>query len=499
MQFNFDCEQALDCDQNGFSILEGSCQNRIVPGYRLYVKEIIDKMGQLSSKSQNLQTTITTTSRFFPSSHRLFIKADKNRVLGYIKVGPKKLFLRDKLFNYHERKTLSVLDFYVYDSVQRKGIGKQLFDYMLKYEKIDPGLLAYDRPTLRLLSFLKKNYGLDNYITQNNSFIIFDTFFSPNLIPNNDTEFDNDTHRVIQNLNTPQYLNNNKYSENNYKRYISSRTIKNNNNSNQYNYNNETNDKENKYINNDNYNKNYNMTEIDNHPRTMSPIGKQLIYSNDFTNNVVNKDVYKNPNTGFQKYYLNKEDSLAYDNIYSKKKMNLINDYMASKRKTPYEFVEEQNNINENSINNSNQRLNNLNDKISDIKYNNRYQQDQLYNKRYNYATLFDDKKLVEHEYNQQNHNVHRSQDFINEQQYQDYQKKQMINGKRSPMSPQRYSPFTPNRDNNNAMTKSTQIYNNRYNDNQNDAYYNERRNNNNDYYDNNYDNRQRSPNKRYY
>ncbi len=66
-------------------------------------------------------------------------------------------------------------------------------------------------------------------------------------------------------------------------------------------------------------------------------------------------------------------------------------------------------------------------------------------------------------------------------------------------MSPQRYSPFTPNRDNNNAMTKSTQIYNNRYNDNQNDAYYNERRNNNNDYYDNNYDNRQRSPIKRYY
>ena len=151
MKFNFDCEQCLDCDQNGFSVLEGSCQNRIIPGYRLYVKEILDIMGQLSSKAQNLQTIITNTSRFFPSNHRLFIKAEGNMVFGYLKIGLKKLFLRDRLFNYHERKTLCVLDFYVYDAVQRKGIGKQLFDYMLNYEKINPHSLAYDRPTLRLL------------------------------------------------------------------------------------------------------------------------------------------------------------------------------------------------------------------------------------------------------------------------------------------------------------------------------------------------------------
>ena len=208
MQFNFNCEQCLDCDENGFSILEGSCQNRIIPGYRIYVKEILDKMGELSARAQNLPSIITSTSRFFPSNHRLFIKADKNKVLGYIKIGPKKLFLRDKLLNYHERRTLCVLDFYVYESVQRKGIGKLIFDYMLNYEKIDPNILAFDRPTLRLLSFLKKNYGLDNYITQNNSFLIFDKFFLFDSVPN-DIEFDNDTHRVIQNLNTPQLINNN--------------------------------------------------------------------------------------------------------------------------------------------------------------------------------------------------------------------------------------------------------------------------------------------------
>ena len=408
MQFNFDCEQCLDCDRNGFSVLEGSCQNRIIPGYRIYVKEILDKMGQLSAKAQNLESAITTTSRFFPSNHRLFIKADKNRIYGYLKVGPKKLFLRDRLFNYHERRTLSVLDFYVYDSMQRKGIGKQLFDYMLNYEKIDPNELAYDRPTLRFLSFLKKNYGLDNYLTQENSFIVFDGFFEPESTPYHDTEFDNDTHRVIQKLTTPQLLNNN-YSEKNNKGYLlnARRIIVNNSsryspkintNSNQY-INNETNNRNN-YRNTDKY---YNMTENDNNlRRAMSPIGEQLIYNNDY------KNVYKNSNSG---------------------------------------------------------------------QNNNRYQQEQLYNNRYNDPNF-------NNEYNQRNQNMNnRSQDFINEKQYQDYQK-----------NPR----FSQNKINNNVMAKSTQINRNYYNDMKNNDYYNERRDNNNEY-KNNYDNRQQSPNRGYY
>ena len=48
MEFNFDCVQALGCDQNGFAILEGSYQNRIVPGYILFVKEILNSMGEAS-------------------------------------------------------------------------------------------------------------------------------------------------------------------------------------------------------------------------------------------------------------------------------------------------------------------------------------------------------------------------------------------------------------------------------------------------------------------
>lgn len=488
MEFNFDCEECLDCNQNGFSILEGSCQNRIVPGYRIYVKEILDKMGELSAKAQSLPTRVTSCSKFFPSDQVLILKADKNRVFGYIKVGPKKLFLRDNLFNYHERRTLCVLDFYVYEPYQRKGIGKLIFDYMLNYENIHPGLLAYDRPTLRLLSFLKKNYGLDKYTTQNNNFIIFDNFFNPDAIPNNDTEFDNDTNRVIQNLRTPQNLNIN-YSENNFKRYNSNKSYRGNlsrslqnQDLNSGNYNNYNRDKNRDNYGNDeynNYNRTNNASKNENHPKAMSPIGKQLVYNNDYTNNVVNKDVYKNPNTGFQKYYLNKEDSLAYENIYSPKKIKLINDYMSSKKQNQYDFISEQNDINENSINNSNRRLNVLNNKISDIKYNNRYQEDELYNKRYDYSTLFDDKKLAEYEYRKQNKNLHRSSDFINEKEYQDYQRnRNNMNGRRSPDNQQSYST---------------------YNNNQQNAYYDDRRDRNIDYINNNYDNRREQNNGNYY
>ena len=54
----------------------------------------------------------------------------------------------------------------------------------------------------------------------------------------------------------------------------------------------------------------------------MPSIGEQLVYNNSFNYNVVNKDVYIHPNTGFQNYYFN--------NIYSKQKINLINEYLSS-------------------------------------------------------------------------------------------------------------------------------------------------------------------------
>ena len=468
MEFNFDCVQSLGCDENGFAILEGSYQNRIVPGYILFVKEILNAMGEASSKAQHLNTIITSAHKFFISNHRIFIKAVENKVLGFIKVGNKKLFLRDRNYNYHEVNTLCVLDFYVHESTQRRGIGKQLFDYMLKFEKKMPTELAYDRPSPKLLSFLRKYFGLNDFVEQNNNYVVFDEFFS--IIPSskNNVTYDNDTNRAMQNLtnlnnNQNTLSNNNNYENVNNNDFRNNNNYDNNNNYQDLNNNNERNLRYNDNIPDNEFNQNFSRTSPpsknvynnngnnysnnnsnNNNPirTSMSSVGEKLIYNNSFSNNVVNKDVYKHPNTGFQNYYLNNPESTAYDNIYSKQKINLINDYLSSKKQTPDEYIEEQLGIKENSINNSNGRLNELMNKISDIRLENRFNQRDLYNKRNQYATLFDDKKLVEHNYKQQNLN-NNNNNSITKNDFQNYQANHIINGQKSPQRLQHYTPFS--------------------------------------------------------
>ena len=472
MEFNFDCVQALGCDQNGFAILEGSYQNRIVPGYILFVKEILNSMGEASSRAQQLNTIITSAHKFFISNHRIFIKADQNKVLGFIKVGNKKLFLRDRNFNYHEVNTLCVLDFYVHESTQRRGIGKQLFDYMLKFEKKIPTELAYDRPSEKLLSFLNKYFGLNDYIYQNNNYVVFDEFFD--LISNskNNITYDNDTNRAINrlnNYNNYRDIENNKnyemqFQKNKENDFINNRNLRGNNNINMNyenqnnninnmnqnennfrynNINNQNNIMPNEINNNNELNSNFNRTtpsinnniNTNNNRTSMSQVGEKLIYNNTFNNNVVNKEVYKQPLTGFQNYYLNNDASTAYDNIYSRQKINLINDYLSSKKQTEDEYITEQYGLKENNINNSNGRLNDLMNKISDITTENRLNGKDLFNKRNQYATLFDDKKLAEYSYGGNN--------YITENDFTNYQMNRVINGKKSPQRLQHYTPFS--------------------------------------------------------
>ena len=481
MEFNFDCVQALGCDQNGFAILEGSYQNRIVPGYILFVKEILNSMGEASSRAQQLNTIITSAHKFFISNHRIFIKADQNKVLGFIKVGNKKLFLRDRNFNYHEVNTLCVLDFYVHESTQRRGIGKQLFDYMLKFEKKIPTELAYDRPSEKLLSFLNKYFGLNDYISQNNNYVVFDEFFD--LISNskNNITYDNDTNRAINrlnNYNNYRDIENNKnyemqFQKNKENDFINNRNLRGNNNINMNyenqnnninnmnqnennfrynNINNQNNIMPNEINNNNELNSNFNRTtpsinnniNTNNNRTSMSQVGEKLIYNNTFNNNVVNKEVYKQPLTGFQNYYLNNDASTAYDNIYSRQKINLINDYLSSKKQTEDEYITEQYGLKENNINNSNGRLNDLMNKISDITTENRLNGKDLFNKRNQYATLFDDKKLAEYSYNrQQNLKNLGGNNYITENDFTNYQMNRVINGKKSPQRLQHYTPFS--------------------------------------------------------
>lgn len=71
-----------------------------------------------------------------------------------------------------------VLDFYVHETVQRRGIGKELFEMMLTHQKINPAKIAYDKPSPKLLGFLRKHYGLSRYIPQNNNFVVFSAYFT---------------------------------------------------------------------------------------------------------------------------------------------------------------------------------------------------------------------------------------------------------------------------------------------------------------------------------
>lgn len=49
-------------------------------------------------------------------------------LLGGLKVGRKKLFIRSETGAYKELQPLCVLDFYVADSYQRMGLGKHIFE-----------------------------------------------------------------------------------------------------------------------------------------------------------------------------------------------------------------------------------------------------------------------------------------------------------------------------------------------------------------------------------
>ncbi len=72
---------------------------------------------------------------------------------------------------------MCVLDFYVHESVQREGHGKQLFDLMLETENVSPAKLGYDRPSSKLLAFCAKHFGLKKYVPQNNNFVVFDAYW----------------------------------------------------------------------------------------------------------------------------------------------------------------------------------------------------------------------------------------------------------------------------------------------------------------------------------
>ncbi|XP_033075518.1 alpha-tubulin N-acetyltransferase 1 isoform X7 [Trachypithecus francoisi] len=149
------------------------------------IMTIIDELGKASAKAQNLSAPITSASRMQSNRHVVYILKDssgrpagKGAVIGFIKVGYKKLFVLDDREAHNEVEPLCILDFYIHESVQRHGHGRELFQYMLQKERVEPHQLAIDRPSQKLLKFLNKHYNLETTVPQVNNFVIFEGFFA---------------------------------------------------------------------------------------------------------------------------------------------------------------------------------------------------------------------------------------------------------------------------------------------------------------------------------
>lgn len=80
-------------------------------------------------------------------------------VTGLLKIGTKTLYVFDPNGETQKVSAPCLLDFYIHESRQRAGLGKELFQTMLERENLQPNKLAIDRPSEKLLKFLKKHYG----------------------------------------------------------------------------------------------------------------------------------------------------------------------------------------------------------------------------------------------------------------------------------------------------------------------------------------------------
>ncbi|CAM9761924.1 unnamed protein product [Scytosiphon promiscuus] len=140
----------------------------------------LNEMGQMSSKAQQQTTLLTAADKFRESADIVYVACDSTGGImqGFLRLGQKYLFLYpDGNAPMIERNTTCLLDFYVHESVQRKGIGLELFRSALKEERLSPTEIAYDRPSPKLKPFLAKHFGLQNCLDQPNRFMVFAEHF----------------------------------------------------------------------------------------------------------------------------------------------------------------------------------------------------------------------------------------------------------------------------------------------------------------------------------
>ncbi|XP_050076224.1 alpha-tubulin N-acetyltransferase [Anopheles maculipalpis] len=146
------------------------------------ISEIINTVGSMSAQAQGLSVPVTTAQKLRNSDHHIYLMFESNDknglVVGILKVGRKSLYVFDPSGETVNVTAPCVLDFYVHESRQRGGLGRELFEHMLREENIQPDELAIDRPSEKLLGFLQKHYGLSKKIPQMNNFVVYEGFFA---------------------------------------------------------------------------------------------------------------------------------------------------------------------------------------------------------------------------------------------------------------------------------------------------------------------------------
>ncbi|XP_065200813.1 alpha-tubulin N-acetyltransferase-like [Planococcus citri] len=151
------------------------------------VGHILDKMGEASGRAQNLRTPVTSALKFANSDQIIYLMVNLNanncdgNVIGFLKMGWKNLFIFDLAGMYIQKRCFCCLDFYIHESKQRQGYGKQLFDFMLKDNSVTVNLIPIDRPSEKLLKFLQKHYHLSTIVPQPNNFIVYEQFFNDQI------------------------------------------------------------------------------------------------------------------------------------------------------------------------------------------------------------------------------------------------------------------------------------------------------------------------------
>lgn len=178
MEVGADPDSFLCLDSLGIAVEDSSSYASSRRQLHPHIRRVIDGLGELSAKAQSLGAVITTGSKFLAQSdNKLYFKAIGRKVVGFLKTGYRNLFYTSPIGRIVEMRPLCVLDFYVHESVQRNGYGKELFERMLSDEGISPSKLAIDRPSPKLVNFMRKHYHLSSYIPQNNNFVIYNDYF----------------------------------------------------------------------------------------------------------------------------------------------------------------------------------------------------------------------------------------------------------------------------------------------------------------------------------